>query len=638
MPLSTRVSLTPQKLWLGPSKHGRVPGTPAYREKEDMYDEIIELKKSLHMQKGDVDLMRTKLRRLEEENSRKDRQIEQLLDAARGPDFVRTLAEKRSDTGWVVAGLKQRVLRLEQQCKDKDSTISKLQSDMKTTNLEEMRIAMETYYEEIHRLQTLLAASEPAGKKLPVDKKLGSRRQKKMSSALLNLSRSVQELTEENQTLKEDLDRLLSNSPSASKIQGYVEWSKPRLLRRITELETRLSMLESPRPQASELAKPRVEPPHSSVSNPTEPWQPRCDAHEGPKPPRADPAGLKDECAASRPQQLEKDIPSCVGRAQAWLCACSAERNQPPQTRAGMERAPQHGQQSEETGETEAVPREQVQMLTGKPREQEEAEAGAEDKPGEAGHKWGWLEACVGEKPPESWERMTNFRWGWTQKGGCAGWCGLLMLTHRLFLFQKREAALDEAATVLQAALRGHLVRSQLLARTAHCSSAPRTPSPPRKHPKTPHSESSAGLELEKAVVLVQSVFRAHLARIRAGAPGIGVATTASTSRTWAPSASKDACSLAPPGNATASPPEWDLGCVTDTAQDDSAASSGETEEESAAEEEVLTPDEPDVDVGPMLCGPPPAGALPLVDKVYSEDSDDDVISPSLPGKKSCSS
>lgn len=38
---------------------------------------------SLHMQKSDVDLMRTKLRRLEEENSRKDRQIEQLLDPSR---------------------------------------------------------------------------------------------------------------------------------------------------------------------------------------------------------------------------------------------------------------------------------------------------------------------------------------------------------------------------------------------------------------------------------------------------------------------------------------------------------------------------------------------------------------------------
>ena len=38
---------------------------------------------SLNVQKSDVDLMRTKLRRLEEENSRKDRQIEQLLDASR---------------------------------------------------------------------------------------------------------------------------------------------------------------------------------------------------------------------------------------------------------------------------------------------------------------------------------------------------------------------------------------------------------------------------------------------------------------------------------------------------------------------------------------------------------------------------
>lgn len=46
---------------------------------------------SLHMQKSDVDLMRTKLRRLEEENSRKDRQIEQLLDSSRvsrGPAVV----------------------------------------------------------------------------------------------------------------------------------------------------------------------------------------------------------------------------------------------------------------------------------------------------------------------------------------------------------------------------------------------------------------------------------------------------------------------------------------------------------------------------------------------------------------------
>lgn len=34
----------------------------------------------------------------------------------------------------VVSGLKQRILKLEQQCREKDSTIHKLQTDIKTTN------------------------------------------------------------------------------------------------------------------------------------------------------------------------------------------------------------------------------------------------------------------------------------------------------------------------------------------------------------------------------------------------------------------------------------------------------------------------------------------------------------------------
>ncbi|OBS72742.1 hypothetical protein A6R68_12692 [Neotoma lepida] len=264
MPLSSRMSLTPQKLWLGASKqgsvtqplsstltsehvwthphsctpdhlteamrakradlrrsgsHGHVSGSSVYREKEDMYDEIIELKK--------------------------------------GTDFIRTLAEKKPDTGWVSrASCSKESLPLR----------SKLQTDLKTTNLEEMRIAMETYYEEIHRLQTLLASTEATGKKPILEKKLGVKRQKKMSSALLNLTRSVQELTEENQSLKEDLDRMLSNSPTVSKIKGYVDWSKPRLLRRIAELEKKVSSSESPKPSTSDLVKlnPLV---HSSSNN-----------------------------------------------------------------------------------------------------------------------------------------------------------------------------------------------------------------------------------------------------------------------------------------------------------------------------------------------------------------------------------
>ncbi|KFV94893.1 IQ domain-containing protein E, partial [Fulmarus glacialis] len=214
---------------------GYIPGTPDYKEKEDMYDEIIELKKTIQAQKNEGDRMKTKLRRLEEENNRKDRQIEQLLDPSRGSELARALSEKTTDNGWVVSGLKQKIFKLEQQCKEKDNTINKFQADMKTTNLEEMRIAMETYYEEVHRLQLLLAKSETMRKN--TEGRDTQKRLKALNAAVLRLSRNIKELQNENQRLKEDLDHVLSSSPPSNKTKNYSEWSRQRLMRRISELE-----------------------------------------------------------------------------------------------------------------------------------------------------------------------------------------------------------------------------------------------------------------------------------------------------------------------------------------------------------------------------------------------------------------
>ncbi|XP_015274163.1 PREDICTED: IQ domain-containing protein E [Gekko japonicus] len=102
---------------------GYIPGTPSYKEKEDMYDEILHLKKEIQAQKCEGDRMKTKFRRLEEENNRKDKQLEQLLDSSRGSEFVGLRTEPRSDSSWVINGLKQKILKLEQQCKEKDNTI-----------------------------------------------------------------------------------------------------------------------------------------------------------------------------------------------------------------------------------------------------------------------------------------------------------------------------------------------------------------------------------------------------------------------------------------------------------------------------------------------------------------------------------
>uniref|UniRef100_A0A8C0ZNK5 IQ domain-containing protein E n=1 Tax=Castor canadensis TaxID=51338 RepID=A0A8C0ZNK5_CASCN len=493
MPLSSRVSLTPQKLWLGSAKqgmsgtqplhstptqehawtlppsstpdhlaeavrvrrsdlrrsasNGHVPGIAVCREKEDMCDEIIELKKSLHMQKNNVDLMRTKLRRLEEENSRKDRQIEQLLDPGQGSEFVRTLAEKRPDTGWVITGLKQRIFRLEQQCKEKDSTISKLQTDMKTTNLEEMRVAMETYYEEIHRLQTLLASSDPPGKKPAAEKKPGMRKQK-MNSALLNLSRSVQELTEENQSLKEDLARVLSNSPTVSKTKGYVDWSKPRLLRRIAELEKVMSSLESLKPHAAELHRlcPLV---HSASSTAVH------------KPPKADRAENPEHL-----QHLRGTVKSLKGE-RSWLRAQLMERDmevkQLLQTKADLEKE------------------------LGSAREGERARQ-EQEQPSFRSR----LRPCVSCRPPESparpcpaassrsptWSRIPTARMA-QAPGPCPDWrreAAARTLQARWKAHQQQVAAV-----VLQAAFRGHLARARLLSGKARGSSPPCPPGVPEQ-------------------------------------------------------------------------------------------------------------------------------------------------------------
>ncbi|XP_010717936.2 IQ domain-containing protein E [Meleagris gallopavo] len=227
------------------STNGYIPGTPDYKEKEDMYDEIIELKKTIQAQKIEGNRMKTKLRRLEEENNRKDKQIEQLLDPSRGSELARSLSAKKSDNGWVVNGLKQKIFKLEQQCKEKDNTINKFQSDMNTTDLEEMKIAMETYCEEVHRLQILLAKSETMKKN--AEGRDTQKRLKALNAAVLRLSRNIKELQNENRCLKEDLDRILSCSPASSKTKNYSEWSRQSLMKRILELEKKVGDMESTR-------------------------------------------------------------------------------------------------------------------------------------------------------------------------------------------------------------------------------------------------------------------------------------------------------------------------------------------------------------------------------------------------------
>ncbi|XP_025271894.1 IQ domain-containing protein E isoform X5 [Canis lupus dingo] len=638
MPLGNRMSLTPQKLWLGSTKqgsltqplksdltlehawtnppsstpdyltealrmkrsnlrrsasNGHVPGTLIYREKEDMYDEIIELKK-------------------------------------------------------VINGLKQRILKLEQQCKEKDNTINKLQTDMKTTNLEEMRIAMETYYEEIHRLQTLLASSETVGKKPPGEKKMGLRRQKKVSSALLSLSRSVQELTEENQSLKEDLDRVLSNSPTVSTMKGYMEWSKPRLLRRITELEKKISSMESPKLHASEVVKANAV--VHSASSSTVSRQPRGDQHEDNEHLRGTVRSLKGERNALQMQLQEKDL----------------EMKQLLQTNADLQKELEDmkGGEEERRGREEALRRtvmrfcrkagpeetrkgrEEIQTLVKKCQELEEIRRAERDNPVEMSPETpeeprpSLPTSRLSQQDHEPDPSEEGFSWppSTCSEGQRDTAARILQARWKRYCQQKKEAVLAETATVLQSAFRGHLARVKLLSSQACTSESPGPPSPPGQQDPLPPRVPSRAIQAqddpgeEEAITTIQSVLRAHLARVRHSA----------ASQRATPAASRRRRPALAPARQPPAPP-----CPAFPGQEDSDMSSGETVEGPAAEDEVLGPWGPRKPASLQPCSgpfsplglqqqPQPMGP-PQVDDSSSEDSDEIVVAPALPTRKMAS-
>ncbi|XP_068444870.1 IQ domain-containing protein E [Clinocottus analis] len=240
--LRSECDVTPEllKQTLSTRKHKHHSGSNGFtgstsdpREKQDMYDEIIRLKKSLQAHKSDNQQMKARLRRLEEDNAKREKQIEELLDPTKGSEYTRSFVDKKKEGSVVLNGLKQRILKLEQQCREKENALSKLQSELRTTNLEELKITVETYFDEIQRLRTLLQAAEKSSR---VESKCSQRQQKVLSSTVHRLSENLKQLQQEDAALREELN---TDSPAGG-IKGYREWSKQRLLRRLLEVEKRL--------------------------------------------------------------------------------------------------------------------------------------------------------------------------------------------------------------------------------------------------------------------------------------------------------------------------------------------------------------------------------------------------------------
>ncbi|KAL8593279.1 hypothetical protein ACOMHN_009932 [Nucella lapillus] len=208
------------------------PGRPAYKSPEEYYDEVLELRKQIAALNHDSATMKTKVRRLEEDNMKKEKEIESLLDPGKSEEIRRTLGDRKPDSGAVIYSLKQKILKLEVQLRDRESAYNKLQADMKVTKVEELKIQMEALYQEIVRLQNLKSSSST---------KVGSEnsvRVKALNETILRLSRANESLQQENQGLKEDLQKAIDDADYKPDLdKEHEDMNRKELLMALNKLE-----------------------------------------------------------------------------------------------------------------------------------------------------------------------------------------------------------------------------------------------------------------------------------------------------------------------------------------------------------------------------------------------------------------
>ncbi|XP_052764700.1 IQ domain-containing protein E-like isoform X2 [Mya arenaria] len=212
------------------------PGTPAYKSQEEYYEQILEFKRQVKEMQQESSTMRAKIRRVEEDNLKKEKEIDSLLHPHKSEELRRTLADKRPDSGSVIHSLKQKILKLETQLRDKEGAYIKLQSDLKTTKVEEMRQQMEIFYAEIVRLQN--SKDTGTDKSTRPSNRESTVKVKALNETILRLNKHNEQLQAENRALKEDLKNSIDTHHNSSK--DFEDMNRKELLSYVAQLELKL--------------------------------------------------------------------------------------------------------------------------------------------------------------------------------------------------------------------------------------------------------------------------------------------------------------------------------------------------------------------------------------------------------------
>jgi len=135
---------------------------------------------------------------------------------------------------------------VERTVKDKETELSQLKKTLKMTNIEELQIQSETYYQEVQRLQLVILEMQQAQVHDHFGKTSSASREHKGKPSTTTLKRLADEndhLKAENRGLKKDLLSAIETSAGGSKVPlkaDYADMSRGQLLAKIHELEEKI--------------------------------------------------------------------------------------------------------------------------------------------------------------------------------------------------------------------------------------------------------------------------------------------------------------------------------------------------------------------------------------------------------------
>ncbi|XP_014668137.1 PREDICTED: IQ domain-containing protein E-like isoform X5 [Priapulus caudatus] len=196
-----------------------------HKDPIDMYDEIIQLKKTIQSVEADGMTLKTKLRRMEENGQKKDKQIEQLLNPSGCDEMRRSLGTKQADNSAVTNALKQKIFKLEQTLRQRETDFRKLESSLKTTKVEEMRVQLEAYYQEVLRLRAELSQTPSHPESAPRHPRMKevAAKLRSLNGSVKTLTREKQKMAAENRTIRLNLEKTLETSRCLEKTHRKCE-------------------------------------------------------------------------------------------------------------------------------------------------------------------------------------------------------------------------------------------------------------------------------------------------------------------------------------------------------------------------------------------------------------------------------